>query len=138
MKENRVLTRTDKINLAADIIVAIGYLLLIAGIGMFLGMNEGIFFSTAAMSVIFAIVLLIMPVGYVLFRKKRTEGKVATGISAGAVAAAVLMLVILILFSLVVDFVQPLMLNTATCVILIAASVIMLAGAACKYSAKDT
>ena len=136
MKENRVLTRTDKINLAADIIVAIGYLLLIAGIGMFLGMNEGIFFSTAAMSVIFAIVLLIMPVGYVLFRKKRTEGKVATGISAGAVAAAVLMLVILILFSLVVDFVQPLMLNTATCIILIAASVIMLAGAAMQIFGK--
>lgn len=46
------------------------------------------------------------------------------------------MLVILILFSLVVDFVQPLMLNTATCIILIAASVIMLAGAAMQIFGK--
>lgn len=119
----------DKKRLVADIFTLLGFMLLIAGIGMFLAVNEGIFFSTAAMTVIFSLALLIMPTGYIILRKKDVNNKILAGISIALIVVSVIMLVIVILNSLIIDYVQPLALNTANSVILIAACVFLIASA---------
>lgn len=133
MEENGAPRKLDIKRLIADIAMLVGYIVLVAGVGLFLGVSRDVFFSTAAMSVIFAICLLILPIGYFLLFRKNTPaimaGKVGTGVSIALIAVSVIFLLLCILFSLVVDFVQPLALSTASSILLIAGAVILLVAA---------
>ena len=64
MDENGISRKPDVKRLIADIAMLVGYIVLIAGIGLFLGVSKDVIFSPAAMAVIFAICLLILPLGY--------------------------------------------------------------------------
>ena len=136
MDENGISRKPDVKRLIADIAMLVGYIVLIAGIGLFLGVSKDVIFSPAAMAVIFAICLLILPLGYFLFRKKTATGKVATGVSIALIALSVVFVVLCILFSLVVEFVQPLALSTASSILLIAGSVVLLIAALVQVLAK--
>ncbi len=127
-KRSFLQTLQDK-KFIADIIMFVGYMLLVIGIIMFLACNDGIFFSTAAMAVIFVIELLVLPAGYLAARKKVADGKKMKYFSAALTAATGVMLLVAILFSLVIDFVQPLALNIVDSVMLIGGSVVLLVAA---------
>lgn len=121
--------RANVKRIVADVAMLIGYVVLTAGVGLFLGVNRDVFFSTAAMAVVFTIGLLILPAGYFFLRNKKAQGKVATGISSACIALVVVFLVLCILFSLVVEFVQPLALSTVSSILLIAGCVVLLLSA---------
>lgn len=126
MEKNSIVKTLKEKSFIADIVMLVGYLLLVAGIIMFLVCNDGIFFSTAAMAVIFSLVLLVLPVGYIVMRKRLINTKIMTCISIGLLLVSIIMLIIVILKSLIIDYVQPLSLNTANVILLIVASVILL------------
>ena len=113
----------------ADAVIFFGFMLLAVGLIMFLVFNKDVFFSAGVMAVLFAITMLILPVGYVLTLKKASGGKYALYAAIVLLAAAVAMLIAIVLKSFIIDYVQPLALSTMTIIILIAAGVITLIGA---------
>ena len=102
MDENGISRKPDVKRLIADIAMLVGYIVLIAGIGLFLGVSKDVIFSPAAMAVIFSNCLLILPLGYFLFPQKAATGKVATGVSLSLVEPAVGFVVRCLLVSFVV------------------------------------
>ena len=101
--------------IVGDAVVLVGYLLMMASLVMFLVLNEGVFFSTVGMGIIFMIVLAMLPVGYIVVThkmKREVDNRSHRIMAVFSLVIAVILLVVSILCALVVDFLQPLVLNT--------------------------
>ena len=117
------------VNVLADIVNIIGFLTLTVGLGMFLFFNDGIFFNTSVMIVLFTLCLLILPIGYFVFTKIKIDNKIVKIISIIELILVLGIFIYIILNSLILDFIQPLALNTVQSVIMIVGSVFILVSA---------
>lgn len=125
-------------NIWVFIVSAIAFLALTVGVFMFLIFNDGLFFSSTAMTGLFCGALAVMPVfgllGILLKADAGTDGLIS------AIALLVLgaaFLVYLIVKGLVVDLFQPIALNTLNMIMLIVGAVFMLVAALVSIITKD-
>lgn len=120
----------DKKTIFADVVVLIGFLLLTIGLLMFTIINDGVFFSTAGMGVIFMLIILQLPIWYVIISKKKPEAtKTNKWIGVVSLLAGIATLIACVLESIVIDYIQPITLSTMVSIFLIAGSVCLLFGA---------
>lgn len=104
------------------------------GLFFFVFLNHGIFFSTAAMAVIFAVLVLSVPSVYFFVRKKDGgDNSVMKILPIVMISSTFVMLIITILYSVVIDYFQPVSLSVLTAVLLIAGAVMMLASSVLGY-----
>lgn len=117
-------------NIWVFIVAAIAYLALAVGVLMFLIFNEGLFFSSTAMSGLFCGALSVLPiVGLIVTMLQvpsETDGLIC-GIA--LLVLGVAFLIYLIIKALVVDLFQPIALNTLNMIMLIIGAVFMLIAA---------
>lgn len=117
-------------NIFTFVSAAIAFLVLSVAIFMFLIFNEGLFFSSAAMTGIFCGTLAILPVAGLVVTLLKAPSDTDSLISAIVLLAlGVAFLVYLIIKALVVDLFQPIALNTLNMIMLIAGCVFMLIAA---------
>ena len=107
-------------NIFTFVSAAIAFLVLSVAIFMFLIFNEGLFFSSAAMTGIFCGTLAILPVAGLVVTLLKAPSDTDSLISAIVLLAlGVAFLVYLIIKALVVDLFQPIALNTLNMIMLI-------------------
>ena len=113
----------------ADGIVWIGALVLTTAIIMFLAMNEGVITSRVALGIFLILPLVLMVVGrIVIARKKPMENRQSKWIAVGGIAISAIVLLMSVLFSMIINFVQPIVLNTTTNLLMVVGAVLMLVG----------
>ncbi len=104
------------------------------GLFFFVYFNHGIFFSTAAMAIIFALLVLTVPVAYLILRKKEVgDSKVMKIIPIVVIGSAILMLFMTVLYSVIVDYFQPVSINQVAAILLITGSVLLLISSVLSY-----
>lgn len=117
-------------NIWTFIVAAIAYLVLAVAVFMFLIFNDGLFFSSAAMSAAFCGVLAILPViGLVVTVLDVPSGTDGLICAIALMVAGTAFLVYLIVKALIVDLFQPIALNTLNMIMLIVGAVFMIVAA---------
>lgn len=117
-------------NVWTFIVTAIAFLVLTVAVFMFLIFNDGLFFSSAAMTAFFCTALAVLPVvGLVVTLLEVPSGTDALISSIVLLVLGVAFLVYLIVKALIVDLFQPIALNTLNMIMLILGCVLMLVAA---------
>ena len=117
-------------NIWTFVVAAIAFLVLAVAIFMFLIFNDGLFFSSTAMSALFCCAMAVLPVVGLIVAITGVESGTDTLVS--SIVLLVLgaaFLVYIIIKALVVDLFQPIALNTLNMIMLIAGAVFMLVAA---------
>ena len=108
------------------------------GLFFFVFLNHGIFFSTAAMAVIFAVLVLSVPAVYFFIRKKESDDSKAMKIlPIVMIVGASIMLIMTILYSVIIDYFQPISITTLSMVLLIVGAVFLLISSLVGYLLTD-
>ncbi len=117
-------------NIWTFIVTAIAFLALSVAVFMFLIFNDGLFFSSTAMTGLFCGALAVLPVvGLIVTLLEVPSGTDALICSIVLLVLGVAFLVYLILKGLVLDLFQPVVLNTMNMILLIVGAVFMLIAA---------
>lgn len=117
-------------NVWTFIVTAIAFLVLAVAVFMFLIFNDGLFFSSTAMTGVFCTALAVLPiVGLIVTLLEVPSGTDALISAIALLVLGVALFVYLIIKALVVDLFQPIALNTLNMIMLIAGSVFMLIAA---------
>ena len=117
-------------NVWTFVVTAIAFLVLAVAIFMFLIFNDGLFFSSTAMTGVFCTALAVLPiVGLIVTLFEVPSGTDALTSSIVLLLLGVAFLVYFIVKALIVDLFQPIALNTLNMIMLIAGCVFMLVAA---------
>lgn len=117
-------------NIWTFVVAAIAYLALTIAVFMFLIFNDGLFFSSTAMTGLFCTALAVLPVvGLVVTLLDVTSGTDALISAIALLVLGAAFLVYLIIKGLVIDLFQPIALNTLNMIMLLVGAVFMLIAA---------
>ena len=104
------------------------------GLFFFVYLNDGIFFSSTVMAIIFALLVLSIPIAYALLSRKESKDNVVMKIlPIVMIVSATIMLLLTVLFTVVVDYFQPVSLSEVVSILLIAGAVLMLISSLLGY-----
>lgn len=120
--------KAKKINTVQIILSAIGFVLLLSGVALFLYTNAAIFFNTTAMCIICAITLAVGALSFIFAKGKKANTTIKI-IGIVLVVSVFAVLILIAVFGLIIDFFQPLALSVLNIVFLFAGAVVLLSTA---------